>query len=614
MTIPTSRRRAAILIVHGGGNRETATRWTRLCLDRIAAFTDYPDYHIYLWNNYPDDRALEEWFAAQPSLTLLSAASYEILNHPHRTPLQRLYHLARDAGAHYIVTMDNDAHPLRAGWLTPLLAALDDGAALAGVWRDEMAATFSPYVHPSCLCTTVGFVEEHHLRFDFDTVHVRKGTDTLTSFTRVAEAEGAPIYRLARSNRRNFHYLMGGIYGDSIYHHGAAGRDPIFHRDIGDRTSAAARARWQRERADIAARNGWQNEQAARLIFGAYDAYIGWLRGEDVPHPTAARLDALAAGAPAGAWGSRLRGWRQLLRRQLHKLPAVARLAQAVRAIRKAPAQRVQERSALKDGPFTVKDLAPLPHGWTVQPPDFVGIGAPHSGAEWWQALIADHPQVTPDRVMRAEAHGHQALEYFVHFQPHNLTAAQMACYRQAFAVPPGAICGKFSTLYLGQPGSIEQLAATAPTTRILVILRNPIDRFMAHLRQLTGVADGQSLSLPAQAGSPLYATAAQHTLYGASLERLLCHFDRDQVLILQYERMVQEPAQALARTYRFLGVDDRYRPRALAEPRPADVSAAGALTACERAQLAADFAADVRRLLRICPELEADLWPDFTP
>jgi hypothetical protein len=81
------------LIVHGGADRETANRWTRLCLDRIAACTDEPDCHIYLWNNAPEDRTMASSLAARPSLTLLDAASYELLDHPHRTSLQRLYHL-----------------------------------------------------------------------------------------------------------------------------------------------------------------------------------------------------------------------------------------------------------------------------------------------------------------------------------------------------------------------------------------------------------------------------------------------------------------------------------------------------------------------------------------
>ena len=40
--------------------------------------------------------------------------------------------------------LDNDAFPIRAGWIGELTSALDSGAALAGVWRDEMAPVIRP--------------------------------------------------------------------------------------------------------------------------------------------------------------------------------------------------------------------------------------------------------------------------------------------------------------------------------------------------------------------------------------------------------------------------------------------------------------------------------------
>ena len=185
MTAPTRTEKAAILIVNGGESPES-DRWIRLCLERIDVLTQYPNYHIYLWNNRIGDPLLDAWLLARPHLTLLSAASYEKLHHPHRTPLQRLYHLAQAEGAAYIVALDSDAHPLRAGWLTELLAELDKGAALAGVWRDEMVPAIRPHVHPSCLCTTVDFIERYQLRFDFDNTHSLERTDTLSHFTWVA--------------------------------------------------------------------------------------------------------------------------------------------------------------------------------------------------------------------------------------------------------------------------------------------------------------------------------------------------------------------------------------------------------------------------------------------
>jgi len=33
--------------------------------------------------------------------------------------------------------------------------------------------------------------------------------------------------------------------------------------------------------------------------------------------------------------------------------------------------------------PLDVRDLAPVPDGWTAGPPDFVGIGCGKSGSTW---------------------------------------------------------------------------------------------------------------------------------------------------------------------------------------------------------------------------------------
>lgn len=251
--------RAAILIVNDGQTAKD-DRWIRLCLDRIARYDDYPDYHIYLWNNHLGAPELEAWLLAQPRLTLLSAATYEQLHHPHRTPLQRLYHLAREEGAKYIVTLDSDAHPLNSGWLTTLLAALDGGAALAGVWGDEMVPAIRPHVHHSCLATTGDFIERYQLRFDFDSTHSQERTDTLAHFTWVAEAQGLPIHQLRRSNQRSFHNWMGGIYGDLIYHHVADSEERMVFRNSDQGVVENSRRRSLRDK-------------TATYLFSDYDSF-----------------------------------------------------------------------------------------------------------------------------------------------------------------------------------------------------------------------------------------------------------------------------------------------------------------------------------------------------
>ncbi|MEZ4640607.1 MAG: hypothetical protein R2856_37560 [Caldilineaceae bacterium] len=397
-------RKAAILIVNGGENA-AANRWIKLCLERIVTHTIYPDYHIYVWNNRHQDRALEAWLLDQPRLTLLSAAGYENLHHPHRTPLQRLYHLARSEGTHYVVALDSDAHPLRAGWLTEQLAALDKGAALAGIWRAEMVPSIRPHVHASCLCTTVGFVEDHHLRFDFDNTHSTEKTDTLAHFTWVAEAEGLPIYRLERSNQRSFHYWMGGIYGDLVYHHVAASRERVlFHNTP------------TRDRFQIDAHQQLKNE-TGELLFSGYDTYMSWLQGKEVLPKFQQNMDRLRAIADDHrsvrwwldrALSTDLRRWlvskiRMRIRARATSNPLASKLMwKTERAVRRAANALPHSEQKVEPQPldamatsFKQEHLYPLPaHGWTAKPPDFVGIGAPKSGTSFFHSLLMQHPQI----------------------------------------------------------------------------------------------------------------------------------------------------------------------------------------------------------------------------
>ena len=150
--------RVAILIVNGGKEPKHG-KWLKLCLTKIEEFTKQSDYHLYIWNNNVDDAWVGEYTAAFANLTLFTADPDEILSHKHAVPLHRLYEQAREDGCHYIVAMDSDAHPIRSGWLEDLTQALDAGAVLAGVWRDELRGGIRPYVHASCLATTVSFIE-----------------------------------------------------------------------------------------------------------------------------------------------------------------------------------------------------------------------------------------------------------------------------------------------------------------------------------------------------------------------------------------------------------------------------------------------------------------------
>lgn len=263
--------KAGILIVNGGKDPAEG-RWLQICLNKIIENTIWKNHHIYLWNNNIDDSWVNQLTQAITNLTLINANPLKKLQHPHAVPLQYLYELAKTDKCKYIITMDSDAHPIKKGWLKHMITPLNTNTAISGVWRDELKEGIPPYAHPSCLCTTVDFIDKNHLRLDFiaesagDINH-----DTMSSFTDKALELKLNIHKLYRSNINEIHRLLGGIYGDIIYHHGAGSRQHIgFHDEKKGGDTELIQKKINRKVCDL----------ATSLIFNYYEKYIGWLQGQ----------------------------------------------------------------------------------------------------------------------------------------------------------------------------------------------------------------------------------------------------------------------------------------------------------------------------------------------
>jgi hypothetical protein len=241
------------------------------------------------------------------------------------------------------------------------------------------------------------------------------------------------------------------------------------------------------------------------------------------------------------------------------------------------------------------------PAGWRVGPPDFVGVGAQRSGTTRWFDLIVEHPEIETPPATRKELH------YFDRFHEGGFTAADAASYHEYFPRPRGRLTGEWTPLYLAAPWAPAMLAAAAPGARLLVSLRDPVERYLSGLQRHHRAA--RATETPLNAMAPL--DAFVRGFYNAQLAHLLAHFERAQVLVLQYERCVREPLVQLRRTFAFLGVRDTgFVPDLDAHPNRQ--SEKPALHPDARRALAAAYAPDVAELARRFPEIDLELWPNF--
>lgn len=239
--------RVAILVVNGfdrrgqwGQYNEAETLeypWVDLCLRQIARHSENRDYEVLVFDNSHLERHRELMSQHRHVRVLPPSWISHIGRIANRGPgsrIGRLVELAHPRALDYlvsktssefdyIVTLDTDSFPVHDSWLDVLIDACEGGAALTGVYRDEMAPTIRPFVHVSGLC-----VRRRDLRA-LDVSFARKrGQDIGQNITEELRRQGRVIAPLQRSNDVNFHFLMGGIYGDVIYHHGAGSRKAEF--------------------------------------------------------------------------------------------------------------------------------------------------------------------------------------------------------------------------------------------------------------------------------------------------------------------------------------------------------------------------------------------------
>ena len=276
-----------------------------------------------------------------------------------------------------------------------------------------------------------------------------------------------------------------------------------------------------------------------------------------------------------------------------------ARTRALQRTVRLVPAPRrfVLEEALgrLPPGRYPVdKEPPPVKPGRVTGLPDFIGVGAQRCGSTWWFLLLESQPAIHYEPGVRKERH------FFDRFYDSTPSPADIELYRRWFPRSPGKLAGEWTACYMHHFWVPPLIASVAPDAKLLVMLRDPIDRFRSGLTWELHYG-----SLPRFS---YVDDAFARGLYGAQLERLRAAVDPSKILVLQYEQCLADPGAQLRRTLEFLGVDDR--PRLVDRQINVTEGPKVAMPPHVREELVARYAPDVRALVSMVPDLDLDLWP----
>jgi Sulfotransferase domain len=243
------------------------------------------------------------------------------------------------------------------------------------------------------------------------------------------------------------------------------------------------------------------------------------------------------------------------------------------------------------------------PPGWRTGPPDFVGVGAQRCGTSWWyRGTIRSHPHV-----VRIAKPGKE-LHYFDRFWSGGQPADFVEGYHALFPRPEGAITGEWTPRYMVDFWSMRLLHEAAPQARLLIMLRDPIERLRSGIQRERMLAD--EARVPFELAH--LSEAVYRGLYYEQVRGVFELYPREQVLVLQFERCRADPMGEMRRTQEFLGLEPLTEiPEKLAQhKRPPGTRPE--LSEARAEELRRRFRDDVARLAGLCPELDLELWPNF--
>jgi hypothetical protein len=209
--------------------------------------------------------------------------------------------------------------------------------------------------------------------------------------------------------------------------------------------------------------------------------------------------------------------------------------------------------------------------------PDFIIIGAQRSGSTSLYNYLIEHPDILPGLMKEVhffDNNYHKGVNWYRSFFPLAYSIRRMERNHKR-----RTITGEATPYYLFYPHAPKRIHATCPDVKLIVLLRNPVERAYSHYhhevrlgveelpfaeaieREKTNIPREMAMILDDENyrsfGHQNYSYLSRG-IYIEQLEVWNEYFSRDNMLVLKSEELFSNPDLVLGRTFAFLGVSEQ--------------------------------------------------------
>lgn len=192
---------------------------------------------------------------------------------------------------------------------------------------------------------------------------------------------------------------------------------------------------------------------------------------------------------------------------------------------------------------------------------DFIGIGNPRSGSSWISECLAQHPDIS-----FSSENSRKEIGFFG--RPHNGILKYpkgMDWYMDQFPrYQEGKIRGEFSPNYLTDDNSCLRIKNHFPNVKLLVALRNPVDFLYSLYQWEKNSVNGANLPDRFEDGlksSFLPPHFVERGMYYKHLRNYFQNFPKENIFIILFDDIKNNPERLLRELYSFLEVKDDFFP-----------------------------------------------------
>lgn len=203
--------------------------------------------------------------------------------------------------------------------------------------------------------------------------------------------------------------------------------------------------------------------------------------------------------------------------------------------------------------------------------PDFIIIGAQKSASSFVQACLSEHPDI---HMPNGESSCFESPDF------ENGEMGELFEYLKKQQQP---ICGIKRPNIIGRMEAVDRINKYCPESKIIAVLRDPIDRLISSYYHLINygflpplnIEEGVARLLDDVDFNKQYPRGKEIFEYGLYY-KYLSHFkmqkDKSHLLVFLHGDMKTNPVESIKQCFNFIGVDDNYLPNCM-ESRPQKVT-----------------------------------------